>query len=271
MTDTRKTSWLKLHAAAEKRLEKALLSYFDDQRKRIVNSLKDAAGDASVVPPMVSLAFDQQAEHEKLIEAIHEPLEQTITVGAAAVEKEAEKKRKAREGKKAASFASFALSAATRAAIKLALADLEAKDYWREIQAGTESHLVEIIEAGIVDGLTPYELTKQISESLGDIAKWRSKAVARTETTAAFNAGHQASYSGLAEEGLISGKRWLAIVDGDTRQDHLDVNGVVVGANDTFEVGGESANYPGDANLSGKQRISCRCTTEAVFSDEDLG
>ena len=50
------------------------------------------------------------------------------------------------------------------------------------------------------------------------------------------------------------------MLDNDTREDHVEANGQVVGPGAMFVVGGEEAPYPGHWSLSAQERINCRCT-----------
>jgi hypothetical protein len=102
---------------------------------------------------------------------------------------------------------------------------------------------------------------------LGYDAKIRAMAIARTEVTGAFNAGHDATYRALAADGLISGKTWLATLDGDARETHARNHEKTVPADGEFDVGGHSAPYPGHHKLPAKERVRCRCTTVAAFED----
>jgi hypothetical protein len=57
------------------------------------------------------------------------------------------------------------------------------------------------------------------------------------------------------------------VVDRDTRQAHVNLNGTQVGATEDFDVDGAKAPYPGHASLPAEQRVNCRCTTVAAFED----
>jgi len=53
---------------------------------------------------------------------------------------------------------------------------------------------------------------------------FRSERVARTEAGSASNQGHIDAY----RQADVSSKRWLAAIDGRTREDHLEAHGQVV-------------------------------------------
>lgn len=97
-----------------------------------------------------------------------------------------------------------------------------------------------------------------VSKLDAEASTWqtRATAIARTETTGAYNAG--ATYA-LQQEG-VSCKQWLATNDARTRPEHADADGQVVGIHELFDVGGFSAPHPGAASLPPELSVNCRCT-----------
>ena len=93
----------------------------------------------------------------------------------------------------------------------------------------------------------------------------RALMIARTETTGALNAGHEAARLDLYEAGLIIGKEWLTIGDRRVRRSHQALAGKVAVPKEMFSVGGFPAPWRGYCGLPGDQRIRCRCTTVSVF------
>jgi SPP1 gp7 family putative phage head morphogenesis protein len=102
-----------------------------------------------------------------------------------------------------------------------------------------------------------------------DRSVWQTRAerIARTETTAAYNAGSQNAFF---EEGA-GAKMWIALADERTRETHLEAHGQCVPTDDVFTVGGEQLLFPGDPSASGFEVINCRCTIVAGDSCEQLG
>lgn len=171
-------------------------------------------------------------------------------------------KRKPKATTKADPLASFDLPQDVKDAILKALGELEAQDYWEAIQQATSERLVRLIEDGIEEGLNNYSLTKKINEALGGMAKSRAAAIARTETTGAFNSGHQAVFESLGDQ--IAGKIWLAVIDEHTRESHEALNGKLVAVDGEFDIGGK---FPGDVHLPPEDRVNCRCTVIAGFPE----
>jgi hypothetical protein len=92
---------------------------------------------------------------------------------------------------------------------------------------------------------------------------WQTRAerISRTETTGAYNAG-------ALDAGFVEGQRvkvWMTTGDDRTRAEHLAASGQCVPLEDTFTVGGEALEMPGDPSGSAGMTINCRCTI--VFAD----
>ncbi len=132
--------------------------------------------------------------------------------------------------------------------------------------------LEKALKAGRDAGDTLDELADRVRRALGDAGRQRAERIARTETTGAMNAGHQAAREELADMGLAAGKEWLSIDDDDTRDDHAEAQGRQVGVDEPFTVGGEECDYPGDTKLSAGNRVNCRCVAVTVtVADRDEG
>lgn len=87
----------------------------------------------------------------------------------------------------------------------------------------------------------------------------RSMRIARTEMNGMVNGGSSEAY---LQAGL--GKEWLAIIDGQTRIEHVRANGQRVKAKEKFMVGGDMLDYPSDPAGSPENIINCRCTMKPV-------
>jgi SPP1 gp7 family putative phage head morphogenesis protein len=260
MTDPLAT-WKKLHAAGERLLSTKLVAHF---RKRDAAML-DTMG-AVLTPAAWSLAFRADDERDKLIAAIGETLLGFIATGASRVLKQRRGPRKRKDA--ADVLDDFKLPARVESAVEAVWKDLTGQAYWTEIQKNYEASITDLLTDGIKEGLSGSKLAKSLRETMTGMSKVRAAAISRTETTLAYNSGHQASYSELAADGLIEGKAWLAVGDADTRQSHSEADGQEVGADEDFTIGSESAPYPGHWSLSAEERINCRCTTTAVFKGE---
>jgi len=148
--------------------------------------------------------------------------------------------------------------------------DILEQDYWDDINETTLDKLTLAIRDGIDAGETRREITARVQEALGEEGNLaRARAIARTESTGAMNAGHQEARSYLEDEGVIEGKTWLSTRDARTRETHLEMDGQERENDEMFDLpDGEQALYPGAHTLSAGERINCRCVASAstVFS-----
>jgi len=111
------------------------------------------------------------------------------------------------------------------------------------------------LERGISEGMGIEEIARNIERS-NVVNRVRARVIARTEIVSASNEGSQ---RGAYSTGLDLNKIWVATPDERTRPTHWALDGETIGMNDTFIVGGDEAQYPGDANLSAEEAINCRC------------
>jgi SPP1 gp7 family putative phage head morphogenesis protein len=84
--------------------------------------------------------------------------------------------------------------------------------------------------------------------------------IARTETTTIAGKGQQESME-HAEKKLPIIKKWIATLDGRTRDRHGDMDGETVLVGKPFSNG---LMYPGDQSGDAAEVINCRCTMETV-------
>lgn len=68
----------------------------------------------------------------------------------------------------------------------------------------------------------------------------------------------------LAKKQGRTTKTWSTIMDGRERDDHAEADGMTVGIDDPFYVGGSQLMYPGDISLNASpdQIINCRCSVK---------
>jgi SPP1 gp7 family putative phage head morphogenesis protein len=140
--------------------------------------------------------------------------------------------------------------------------------YWQGINATVLADLAEALKRGIHDGDSTEQAAERVRRLMVGASRERAVGIARTETTGALNAGHDASRQHLQALGLLKGVEWLCVSDGSTRPAHQAANGQVVNVGEEFLVGGERCQYPGDVRLSPGNRIACRCTSLSVLKDD---
>lgn len=130
-----------------------------------------------------------------------------------------------------------------------------------ELSETSKQEVREILEYAYENNLSGDDTAYLIRKKVNQISKWRSRVIARTEATTASNLGKEVgAREWLKEQGQEGYQQWLGREDERERHDHFILNDTIIGIDEQWIVGGESANMPGDTRLSGKQRIQCRCT-----------
>jgi HK97 family phage portal protein len=105
--------------------------------------------------------------------------------------------------------------------------------------------LAEGIEAG--EGIN--KLEKRIDETYLAFNDYRAETIARTETNAVMNEANTEAY----KQASMEGKEWIATLDDRVRDEHLLMDGEIVGVNENFSNG---LPFPSD--------INCRCAIAPV-------
>lgn len=128
----------------------------------------------------------------------------------------------------------------------------------------TREDVQGIIELGIQDGKTEFELASMIRSVAPMKSMARAATIARTETAAA---SQFSAFFTAKEANFTMKKRWLAS-DGDrTRPSHQEADGQVVAMDEHFTVGGEKLFFPADPSGSAKEVINCRCVCAYEVDD----
>lgn len=122
--------------------------------------------------------------------------------------------------------------------------------------------IIQSIQSGIAEGLSIQSIVQGLKDN-PSLYRWQIRRIARTESTSAANYGAQQS---AKSSGVVLEKVWVSATDARTRRtppdkfDHLEMNGVSVGQNEPFMVGGDLIQYPGDVKGKAGNVINCRCT-----------
>ncbi len=137
------------------------------------------------------------------------------------------------------------------------------------INGTTIKFIRRIIADGEREGLGVAPIGRNIYRQMGgSYSKNRSQTIARTEThNAASFANHQVNASlGIPNQK----KRWVATSDDRTRSIHAEMNGVEVGLDEDFIVGGLPMSYAGDPRGGAKNVINCRCVIVYVTDEDEI-
>lgn len=123
----------------------------------------------------------------------------------------------------------------------------------------TRKRVRRALTIGIKEGESIQKLAERIEAVFSASRGARSKTIARTETVWAANAG---THESMMQHG-IKEDSWLTSRDGDVRDAHQKLDGVVTAIDEPFEVDGASAMYPGDFGVA-ELDINCRCLLKPV-------
>lgn len=132
-----------------------------------------------------------------------------------------------------------------------------------EITDTTKAELKRRLIQGTEDNLTIPEIRDLLR--MPDINKRRANVIARTETISTLN---YSSHAAVTAAPVLFVKEWIATNDKRTRKQHVHINGQVRDIEDKYSNGGM---YPGDPDLSAKERIQCRCAEVHEPKRDHLG
>lgn len=146
--------------------------------------------------------------------------------------------------------------------------DVNSFEKANEIAATSIAELRRILADGLGEGLSNDEISKAIIDKFEDqLSLSRTVRIVRTETHNALLFANLASTQILNDDlNLGLRKEWVAVEDERTREDHMIADGQVVGMEDTFSVGPDRMQRPGDPSASAGNVINCRCTLAFVPS-----
>jgi HK97 family phage portal protein len=128
------------------------------------------------------------------------------------------------------------------------------------INQTTRKRVRKALKKGLKEGESLNQLADRVAAVFDSSRGARSKMIARTETVRAANFGTQNS---MKQNG-VEKRSWLTTRDGDVRDEHKELDGVVADIDEPFEVAGESAMFPGDFGVA-ELDINCRCLLKPVI------
>lgn len=135
----------------------------------------------------------------------------------------------------------------------------------------SEAWNVKIIRNCITQGILQGESIPEIAKRMArDTATSDMKAMtryARTAMTGAQNAGRIEAMRESNRQGIYVLKVWLAVIDGRTRDAHIDLNGKAVPVNVPFKSEFGKIMYPGDPEAHGADIWNCRCALGYEYPD----
>ena len=99
------------------------------------------------------------------------------------------------------------------------------------------------------------------------ISRYQAQRIVRTEATNAANKATIRSATDIYGKNNVV-KEWISIIgDGRTRENHVAIDGAIVGIDEKFQVGGDLMANPADPSASAANVVNCRCAI-AVYPKE---
>lgn len=131
------------------------------------------------------------------------------------------------------------------------------KDKIVGIDDTTQDGIRSIIADGIKNGDSHFEIGQAVDSMLGDSWDGRGQTISRTEANSAMNAASLQTMKATVPD---LNKTWSTTGLDNVREAHADADGQSVPMDDTFDVGGEDLDHPGDPSGSDWNIINCACT-----------
>lgn len=118
--------------------------------------------------------------------------------------------------------------------------------------------LAESYELGYNADQTAAYIRKRV---YNEISRSRAVMISRTESNTAASLGKMTGgKQWLKEQNQQGYKEFIGREDERERHTHFELNNDIIPIDEPFKFGTEYAQYPGDVNLSARERINCRCT-----------
>ena len=146
--------------------------------------------------------------------------------------------------------------------------------YRRSLEASRspiDAGLVGPGEAPAVDVLSPTQVERMVAAQQKQMVAARAETIARTEalrvTALAQDQALRQNLRATGQSAALTGKTWNSAHDSRTRETHSSADGQRRRLNDTFSIGGEQMDKPGEGSAANS--INCRCVLTFEFFDSE--
>ena len=143
----------------------------------------------------------------------------------------------------------FQVEKAMTASELLKLLEKRAVFFAKSVNETTFQALAKTLSEGIEEGESIDKLTKRVNNIYKDFNQYRAATITRTETNNVVNEANLQAY----EQAGAQGKEWIATLDDRVRDEHLLMDGEIVGIRENFSNG-----------LPAPGEINCRCVIAPV-------
>ncbi len=127
-------------------------------------------------------------------------------------------------------------------------------------------HVSQAVTQGVLLGESVPRISKRLEDAV-DMSRRAAVRTARTAVTSAENAGRKAACDRAVSMGARVTRRWMATLDGRTRDSHRALDGERVGEDGKFSNG---LRFPGDPTGRPEEFYNCRCTTVPEVRGHDV-
>lgn len=125
--------------------------------------------------------------------------------------------------------------------------------------AWQKGQIQSVTMQAIVQGESIPNFAKRIARDMGEINHKSTIRYARTAMTGAQNAGRVDSFHRAEELGIDMEQVWVSVLDGRTRYEHRQLDGMRVKVGEPFKVDGYTIMFPGDPSAPPEMVYNCRC------------
>lgn len=130
-----------------------------------------------------------------------------------------------------------------------------------------KKNLNRVLVRGFGKGWSTEKMARQIAE-IGGASYRRGLTIARTEGGRVSSVARQQSQNHAQQIGIWVQKKWVSMLDGDTRTNHRVLDGQVREVDAYFEVGGNKALQPHMFGIASED-CNCRCVSISVIKGMD--
>jgi Uncharacterized protein, homolog of phage Mu protein gp30 len=123
-----------------------------------------------------------------------------------------------------------------------------------------------IIKGFFEEGKNPLDVARDLRNEFGFLSGPRSRTIARTETLIATEQGQFEQWAVIG----VEKKRWMSVLDVNTRPWHREANGQEVELFEPFIVNGEEMMHVGDPTASPENLINCLCGDGPVIDTGNI-
>ena len=131
----------------------------------------------------------------------------------------------------------------------------------QQVNDTTIRQIKRIIANKMAEDKTNSEIADDIEQIEEIASKSRAETIARTETHSVAVMAIDTTIRNSVIGDALDKKEWVTFEDERTRESHIEANGQEVDINDSFYVGGEYLEFPGDPGGRPDNIINCRCVT----------